>query len=76
MKTPAVGVMTERASHVVMLGSARRRRERKSRSVCRHELVSIKMAVLCATHHSQGVLGEDRVVPIVVRILVSWLKEE
>ena len=44
--------MTERASHVATLCSARRRRERKLGSMWRHELVSIKMAVLCATHYS------------------------
>ena len=44
--------MTERASHVAALNSARRRRERKLRSMWRHEIASIKMAVLCATHHS------------------------
>ena len=44
--------MTERASHAATLCSARRRRERKLGSLWRHELVSIKMAVLCATHYS------------------------
>ena len=52
MKAPAVGLMTERASYVATLNSARRRRERKLRSMWRHEIASIKMAVLCATHHS------------------------
>ena len=44
--------MAERASHVALLCSARRRRERQLRSVWRHEQLSVKMAVSCAVHHS------------------------
>ena len=44
--------MSERASHVATLCSARRRRERQLRSMWRHEQLSNKMAVSCAVHHS------------------------
>ena len=52
MKALAAGLTTERVSYVATLNSARRRRERKLRSMWRHETASIKMAVLCATYHS------------------------
>ena len=72
MNALAVGLMTERASHVAMLRSARRRRERKLGSSWRHELVSIKMVVLCAAHHSaQRCAHVDQG----VQVGVPWIRD-
>ena len=45
---PADGSVAERVS----TGSARRRRERRLRSMLRHERMSVAMALAAATHHS------------------------
>ena len=64
--------MTERAFHVAALCSARRRRERRLRSMWRHEQVSIKMAVLSGTYHSaQRCAHVDRG----VQVGVPWIHD-
>ena len=52
---PADGFCAERVS----TGSARRRRERRLRSMLRHERMSVAMALAAATHHS-ALRGEWR----------------
>ena len=58
---PADGFCSERGS----TGSARRRRERRLRSMLRHERMSVAMALAAATHHSaqRGEWRDLRVAP-------------
>ena len=46
--------MAERSGQLQSTGAARRRRERRLRSMLRHEQQTVRMALAAALHHSAG----------------------